>query len=88
LQYERQKPKFPWGGILLAIFLLVAGTVLIVFSCLLFTGHISGSHADGAWPCMILGMLMFIPGIYHVRIAWLAFRGYPGYVYEDIPNFE
>lgn len=31
---------------------------------------------------------MFIPGAYHVRIAFLAFRGYEGFSFEDIPEFN
>lgn len=31
---------------------------------------------------------MFIPGVYHVRIAFLAFRGYEGFSFEDIPEFN
>ncbi|KAG8197341.1 hypothetical protein JTE90_013468, partial [Oedothorax gibbosus] len=42
LQYQKQKPKIPWGGILLAVFLFIAGGLLIAFASLLFTGHING----------------------------------------------
>jgi hypothetical protein len=31
---------------------------------------------------------MFIPGAYHVRIAYYAFKGYIGYSFEDIPEFD
>jgi hypothetical protein len=31
---------------------------------------------------------MFIPGAYHVRIAYYAFKGYEGYSYDDIPEFD
>ncbi|KAF8786005.1 transmembrane protein 230-like isoform X2 [Argiope bruennichi] len=88
LQYQKQKSKMPWGGIILAIFLFIAGSLLITFASLLFAGHFDGQHTEGAWPLLILGILMFIPGVYHVRIAYLAYRGYPGYVFDDIPDFE
>ncbi|GBL90738.1 Transmembrane protein 230 [Araneus ventricosus] len=88
LQYQKQKSKMPWGGIILAVFLFIAGSLLITFASLLFTGHLDGQHTEGAWPLLILGILMFIPGVYHVRIAYLAYRGYPGYVFDDIPDFE
>lgn len=53
-----------------------------------FFSLISLQYADRTWPVLILGMLMFIPGVYHVRIAYYAYKGYPGYSYEDIPEFE
>lgn len=31
---------------------------------------------------------MFIPGFYHVRIAYYAWKGYRGYSFEDIPDFD
>lgn len=37
---------------------------------------------------LILGSLMFIPGFYHVRIAYYAWKGYRGYSFEDIPAFD
>ena len=45
-------------------------------------------YADRTWPVIVLGALTFIPGVYHVRIAWLAYRGAPGYSFEDIPDFD
>ncbi|XP_054721949.1 transmembrane protein 230-like [Uloborus diversus] len=88
LQFQKPKPRVPYRGILLAAFLFIAGGLLILIAGLLFTGHINGKHVEGAWPLLILGALMFIPGIYHVRIAYFAFRGYPGYVFDDIPDFD
>ena len=40
------------------------------------------------WPTLILGLLMFIPGGYHVRLALYAYKGYKGFNYEDIPEFD
>ena len=45
-------------------------------------------YADRTWPMLILGAIMFIPGIYHVRIAYYAYKGYEGFSYEMIPDFE
>lgn len=44
--------------------------------------------ADRVWPMIIMGFLMFIPGAYHVRIAFYAYKGLPGYSFDDIPEFE
>lgn len=45
-------------------------------------------YADRTWPVLIIGALMFIPGAYHVRIAYYAYKGYDGYSYDDIPEFD
>ncbi len=45
-------------------------------------------YADRTWPILILGIVMFIPGAYHVRIAYYAWHGYTGYSFQDIPEFE
>ena len=45
-------------------------------------------YADRTWPVMLIGVLMFVPGFYHVRIAYYAFKGCHGFSYEDIPEFE
>nr|CAD7404374.1 unnamed protein product [Timema cristinae] len=48
--------------------------------------HTRENYADRTWPMIILGALMFIPGVYHIRIAYCAFRRYPGYSFADIPE--
>lgn len=44
--------------------------------------------SDRTWPVLLLGILTFIPGFYHVRIAYYAWRGYKGYSFEDIPDYN
>jgi hypothetical protein len=43
---------------------------------------------DRGVPMLVIGSLMFVPGVYHVRIAYYASRGVKGYRYEDIPRFD
>jgi hypothetical protein len=38
------------------------------------------------WPLFTIGALLFIPGFYHVRIAYYAWRKCEGFSFEDIPN--
>lgn len=45
-------------------------------------------YGDRTWPMLILGSVMFIPGAYHVRIAYYAYKGYEGYSFDDIPEFD
>jgi hypothetical protein len=41
-----------------------------------------------ALPLLFLGALLFIPGAYHVRIAYYAYRGYHGYDFSQIPTMD
>jgi hypothetical protein len=34
----------------------------------------------------VLGSILLIPGFYHVRIAYCAWRQYEGYSFDDIPS--
>ncbi|XP_070210375.1 transmembrane protein 230-like [Littorina saxatilis] len=88
LQFEKPPIKIPYRAIGLAAVLFMAGTLLIVIGALLLTGVINAKYADRTWPVLIIGALMFIPGAYHVRLAYYAFKGYQGFSYEDIPEFD
>lgn len=88
LQFQRPPPKVPYKAISLATSLFVVGSVLIIIGSMLLTGYIDAKYGDRTWPVLILGALMFIPGAYHVRIAFYAFKEYDGYSYDDIPEFD
>lgn len=88
VQFARPPPKVPWKALTLAALLLVAGVVLLTLGILVVTGHLNTTYTDRMWPMIILGILMFIPGAYHIRIAYYAFRQVPGYSFDDIPEFE
>ncbi|KAJ8317475.1 hypothetical protein KUTeg_005379 [Tegillarca granosa] len=88
LQFQRPPPKVPYKAILLATGLFTVGSVLIIVGALLLTGYISAEYSDRTWPVLILGTLMFVPGAYHVRIAYYAYKKYEGYSYDDIPEFD
>jgi len=38
------------------------------------------------WPIFTIGAILFIPGFYHVRLAYYAWRKYEGFSFDDIPN--
>ncbi|XP_041368287.1 transmembrane protein 230-like [Gigantopelta aegis] len=88
LQFQKPPPKVPYKAILLATVLFVGGSVLIIIGALLLTGYIDAQYSDRTWPVLLIGGVMFIPGFYHVRIAYYAYKGYTGYSYDDIPEFE
>ena len=59
---------------------------MLIIGALLFTGHISAKYSDRMWPLFIIGALLFLPGFYHVRLAYYAWRKYDGYSFDDIPS--
>ncbi|EDL25824.1 mCG50174 [Mus musculus] len=90
LQFTKSPPKIPYKAIALATVLFLIGTFLIIIGSLLLSGYISkgGGGADRAVPVLIIGILVFLPGFYHLRIAYYASKGYRGYSYDDIPDFD
>ncbi|PNW88483.1 hypothetical protein CHLRE_01g031600v5 [Chlamydomonas reinhardtii] len=74
----------PWKKVALAIGLLVVGTVLLSVGLGLY---LSGKQEQGGLPLIILGSITFIPGSYHTRIAYLAWKGRNGYSLNQIPDF-
>ncbi|XP_054579430.1 transmembrane protein 230-like [Eptesicus fuscus] len=90
LQFKRSPPKVPYKAIALATVLFLIDTFLIIIGSLLLAGYISkgGGGADQAVPVLIIGILVFLPGFYHLRIAYDASKGYRGYSYNDIPDLD
>ncbi|XP_069774126.1 transmembrane protein 230a isoform X2 [Narcine bancroftii] len=88
LQFKKHAPKVPYKAITLATVLFLIGSLLIIIGALLLTGYIDSSYSDTTWPVLIIGILVFIPGFYHLRIAYYASQGYRGYSYDDIPDFD
>ncbi|XP_062854350.1 transmembrane protein 230b [Trichomycterus rosablanca] len=89
LQFKRSPPKVPYKAITLAAVLFFIGTVLITIGSLLLAGYFEvQDHRERTIPVLIIGILVFIPGFYHLRIAYYAYKGYKGYSYDDIPDFD
>ncbi|RKP04807.1 hypothetical protein THASP1DRAFT_33384 [Thamnocephalis sphaerospora] len=81
--------QLPWKSIALALVLFLAGTAGIVVGSLIMTGYIQAEDwAARGKPFLILGTLLFIPGFYHVRLAYYAWKGYTGYDFDQIPDLE
>ena len=89
-QFEETTPaKFPLRSILTAMFLFTVGTIFLTLGLLVKTGYIG--HPDpnsnsSSIPLLVIGIISFLPGFYSVRLAYLAWMGYPGYSYADIPT--
>nr|XP_046204584.1 transmembrane protein 230-like isoform X1 [Oncorhynchus gorbuscha] len=92
LQFKKSPPKVPYKAIALATGLFLIGSLLITIGALLLAGYfevtVSMTHADRTVPVLIIGILVFLPGFYHLRIAYYASKGYRGYSYDDIPDFD
>ncbi|KAK6639019.1 hypothetical protein RUM43_007289 [Polyplax serrata] len=80
--------KIPWKAIGLATLLCFGGIFMLLVGSLIITGHLDSKYSDRMWPILIIGIIMFIPGVYHIRIALYAYKQYPGYSFDDIPEFD
>ncbi|KAK2840982.1 hypothetical protein Q7C36_012561 [Tachysurus vachellii] len=89
LQFKKSPPKVPYKAIGLAAVLFLIGSVLITIGALLLAGYFEvKDHLERTIPVLIIGILVFLPGFYHLRIAYYAYKGYRGYSYDDIPDFD
>ncbi|CAI2170747.1 13169_t:CDS:2 [Funneliformis geosporum] len=87
-QFRRPVYPIPWNSIILAIFLFVLGSLGIIFGSLITAGIIDTEEwLDRGKPFLFLGALLFIPGAYHVRLAYYAYKGYEGYDFNQIPDW-
>ncbi|XP_005175886.1 transmembrane protein 230 [Musca domestica] len=84
-QFVKPERKFPWKTVLFIIFFFIAGATCLTCSILVSSGYISEKYADRAWPLLILGILMFIPGGYYGYILLCICLKRDGFTVEDIP---
>ncbi|MGH0187700.1 UNVERIFIED_CONTAM: hypothetical protein FKN15_026078 [Acipenser sinensis] len=87
-KFKKSPARVPYKAIALATILFLIGSLLIIIGALLLSGYIDVTNHDRTWPVLIIGILVFLPGFYHLRIAYYASKGYRGYSYEDIPDFD
>ena len=88
VQFQKPASKTPWKAISLALFLGIAGTILLICSLINFWGDEPNEVRARSTAFLILGLIMFVPGIYHIIIAFLAWNQYPGYSFDDIIEME
>jgi hypothetical protein len=80
---EENREKRPWKKVALAVFLCLAGAVMLTAGIVLWYE----APIDGlAIALLVLGSICFLPGFYHTRIAYLAWKGVSGYSLNDIPD--
>jgi len=83
----------PYRAVFLAMSLLLVGTTLLTIGSMVVTGHIDAKRwwgpeaAQGQGVGLVaLGVVTFLPGSYVTFIAWMAYRGAPGYSFSMIPR--
>ncbi|KAI9470514.1 MAG: hypothetical protein EXX96DRAFT_584604 [Benjaminiella poitrasii] len=88
-QFETQETPIPWKAIGLATLLFTVGGILLALGILIKIGTITSEVwlARGT-PFIVLGSIMFIPGAYHLYIAYYAYYKYPGYDFSLIPDWD
>ncbi|KAF9954307.1 hypothetical protein BGZ72_004697 [Mortierella alpina] len=88
-QFMAPNPQIPWKSIVLAVILFVIGAVGLTIGALLKVGIIvSPDWLDKGTPLLVLGALCFIPGAYHVGLAYYAYQEYEGYSFSHIPDMD
>ncbi|SAL95567.1 hypothetical protein [Absidia glauca] len=88
-QFTPPEAQIPWKAIGLATLLFGIGSILIVVGVLIYLGFITTEDYLGrSIPLLVLGSIMFIPGAYHLYIAYYAYYKYPGYEFSMIPDWE
>ncbi|XP_032263310.1 transmembrane protein 230-like [Phoca vitulina] len=88
LKFKKSSTKIPYKAIACATAQFLIGTFLVTVGCLLLAGYISKVGANRAVPVLIIGILVFLPGFYHLLIAYRAHRGCQGSSYSDLPDCD
>ncbi|CAF0753997.1 unnamed protein product [Adineta steineri] len=88
LQFKEPATKIPIHAIVLATALFLLGSIMITLGSLMLTGYIKTEYSDRTWPLILIGSLVFLPGFYHIRIAYWAWKGDKSFSFADIPDLD
>ena len=88
VKFKKNSTRIPYKAIACATAQFLIGAFLIVTGCLLLVGYISKVGANRAVAVLIVGILVFLPGFYHLLIAYRAHRGCQGCSYSDLPDCD
>jgi hypothetical protein len=83
-QFIKKESPIPYRAIFMALLMFLFGITLIILGVLSLTNVILQEYYDRSWIILLLGILIWLPGFYHLRIAYFAWRKYDGYSFEDI----
>jgi hypothetical protein len=90
--YGRRKPSQQRiiKAVLLAFLLTACGVVLLTIASFVYLGKFdvgaNGSAGNGSIPFFIAGCFTFVPGFYHLRIAYYAWYRREGFEFAEIPD--
>lgn len=87
-QFQVPKGRVPWRAIMFALFLFINGSLVLAFSAYKLFDTEDSEARSRSTALLVLGLLMFIPGSYHVALAYFSFKEYPGYSFDDILDFD
>lgn len=71
----------PWKAVALALFLLSAGSLLLLVGTI-----VELSSGKNGLALFLIGAVMFMPGAYHSILAYKAFMGRPGFSFAALPD--
>mmetsp|Transcript_19457 Transcript_19457/g.23280 ORF Transcript_19457/g.23280 Transcript_19457/m.23280 type:complete len:99 (-) Transcript_19457:536-832(-) len=80
---SKKKGK-PWKAILLALFLFLVGSISMISGLVIWLGDYA--HEHHGMSLFGVGLLMFMPGMYHTIIIYKAWRGIEGYSFSSLPE--
>jgi hypothetical protein len=86
----RPRPSPPPRTTLWVLALMIFGTVFLVLGISEYFSaffKVGGDSSVGL-SMIILGAIMFIPGSYGCFIIYGTYRGWHGYSYNQIPNYD
>ena len=90
-----KRTKIPYRTIAACILFFIVGSYFVWQGISNYVNDVRPTYnVDGErigaepWELIVLGMLMFIPGSYHVFVALMACCEQPGYTYKDVSAYE
>jgi len=84
-RFDLLKAEVPWREITLAVGLMLFGLLSFIMAWMHVTQEILGKE-KAEFGFTLLGLLTFLPGFHHTRIAYYAWRGVKGYTFDHIPH--
>lgn len=88
VEFKQSPTKIPYKAVACATMQSLTGAFLMITGCLLLAGYISKVGSRRAIALLIVGFLVFLPGLYHLLIACKAGPGCQGYSYQDLPDCD
>lgn len=87
-QFKKIFFKIFYKVIVFVIVLFLIGVFFIIIGFFLLLGYISKGGVDWVVLVLIIGILVFLFGFYYLCIVYYVFKGYCGYFYDDILDFD